>query len=300
MPEMPAPKLAILHDKNAKLSPSNSIAISQFVIAANMYGYETEIITKIDAYRLHEFEILFIRDTTSFFNYTYDMSRIAHNLGLVVIDDHKSIEICCDKAIQYTLFKKNGIPVPKTLIITKKNYLLSVSDLGRPLIVKNPHGCFSNGVFKVDAPCEFKKFAEAMLYKVNKIVAQEFIKTDFDWRITIMDRTPLFACKYYMTPGHWKIIKHNVQGDYVDGDSTAIPINEVPANVLDIALKAANLIGDGLYGVDLKEVDGKVYVIEVNDNPNIDAGNEDELLGFELYKKIIRSLDIRYRQKVPR
>jgi glutathione synthase/RimK-type ligase-like ATP-grasp enzyme len=48
-------------------------------------------------------------------------------------------------------------------------------------------------------------------------------------------------------------------------------------------------MGDGLYGVDLKILGDKVYVIEVNDNPNIDAGVEDEILGKELYKKIISS-----------
>ena len=46
----------------------------------------------------------------------------------------------------------------------------------------------------------------------------------------------------------------------------------------------ANLIGDGLYGVDLKQAGDKVVVIEVNDNPNIDCGVEDVYLGDDLYK----------------
>ena len=49
-------------------------------------------------------------------------------------------------------------------------------------------------------------------------------------------------------------------------------------------------IGDGLYGVDLKEVKGKAFVIEVNDNPSIDAGCEDQVLGEELYLAIMASL----------
>ena len=48
--------------------------------------------------------------------------------------------------------------------------------------------------------------------------------------------------------------------------------------LLRIALKAANLIGDGFYGVDLKQVGNRYYVMEVNDNPNVDAGNEDGVL----------------------
>ena len=41
------------------------------------------------------------------------------------------------------------------------------------------------------------------------------------------------------------------------------------------AVAAARCIGDGLYGVDLKETDDGVFVIEVNDNPNLDHGWED-------------------------
>jgi len=71
----------------------------------------------------------------------------------------------------------------------------------------------------------------------------------------------------------------------------------VPKPVLDTALKAANLIGDGLYGVDLKQVGKKVYVIEVNDNPNIDAGMEDQILKDELYLTVMRSFIRRIEQK---
>ena len=52
-------------------------------------------------------------------------------------------------------------------------------------------------------------------------------------------------------------------------------------------VRAANLIGQGLYGVDLKEVDGRCYLVEVNDNPNVDAGNEDQVLGPALYREVM-------------
>jgi glutathione synthase/RimK-type ligase-like ATP-grasp enzyme len=53
------------------------------------------------------------------------------------------------------------------------------------------------------------------------------------------------------------------------------------------ALKAADLIGDGLYGVDLKETPAGPVVIEVNDNPSLDAGVEDKVLGDQLYARLI-------------
>ena len=66
-----------------------------------------------------------------------------------------------------------------------------------------------------------------------------------------------------------------------------MPTFEVPKAVLDAALKAAKVVGNGLYGVDVKEVDGKAYVLEVNDNPSLDHDVEDEYLGDELYMQIM-------------
>jgi glutathione synthase/RimK-type ligase-like ATP-grasp enzyme len=48
-------------------------------------------------------------------------------------------------------------------------------------------------------------------------------------------------------------------------------------------------VGKGLYGVDIKEVDGEFVVVEVNDNPSIYAGYED-LRDKDLYAKIINYL----------
>ncbi|RMN82598.1 Glutathione synthase/ribosomal protein S6 modification glutaminyl transferase [Pseudomonas syringae pv. papulans] len=56
---------------------------------------------------------------------------------------------------------------------------------------------------------------------------------------------------------------------------------------MELALKTANLIGDGLYGVDLKQSGDHVVVIEVNDNPNLDAGIEDAYLQDDLYSLVL-------------
>jgi len=59
---------------------------------------------------------------------------------------------------------------------------------------------------------------------------------------------------------------------------------------VDVAVKAANLIDSGWYGVDLKEIDGQVYVTEVNDNPSIDHHDEDAFLGELWYDKVITEI----------
>ena len=128
-----------------------------------------------------------------------------------------------------------------------------------------------------------------MLEKSELIIAQEYLPTEFDWRVGILDRRPLFVCKYFMAPGHWQIIKHGDQKhDYIEGPTQAVgrwPKRR--SEVVKMALKAANLIGDGLYGVDIKQVGNRFYVIEINDNPNVDAGNEDGVLKDALYREVM-------------
>ncbi len=42
-----------------------------------------------------------------------------------------------------------------------------------------------------------------------------------------------------------------------------------------------------MYGLDIKVKDKKAYVIEINDNPNLDQGIEDEVLKEGLYDRIM-------------
>jgi glutathione synthase/RimK-type ligase-like ATP-grasp enzyme len=131
---------------------------------------------------------------------------------------------------------------------------------------------------------------EHLFEKSELLIAQKFIPTPFDWRIGILNGTPLYACRYHMARKHWQIYERTGDGKTHEGNADTLPVEDVPEHILNVAQKAARLIGDGLYGVDLKEINGNVFVIEVNDNPNIDSGIEDEYLKDGLYKTIMEDL----------
>jgi glutathione synthase/RimK-type ligase-like ATP-grasp enzyme len=139
---------------------------------------------------------------------------------------------------------------------------------------------------KIRSKEELREQVDRLLEQSELILAQEYLPTEFDWRVAVLDQRPLFVCKYYMAPGHWQVIKHEHQG-LSEGKTEAFSVGEVPDDVVNIALQAANLIGDGFYGVDLKQVGSQCYVIEINDNPNVDAGNEDGVLGDALYREVM-------------
>ena len=101
--------------------------------------------------------------------------------------------------------------------------------------------------------------------------------TEFDWRVGVLDGEPLFVCQYHMAHGHWQIVKHGADGAAREGGFRTFAIDDAPRESSRRALRAARAIGDGLYGVDLKETAEGVFVIEVNDNPNLEHGIEDQV-----------------------
>ena len=284
--------LAILVNPEEKSAPSCKKALKKFQDAADRLNVYTELITREDYSRLTEFDALFIRETTSVNHHTYRFSRKAYAEGLVVIDDPWSIMRCANKVYLAERLAQAKLPAPKTVILQKDALKAPLSSLGItfPCVLKQPDSAFSKGVVKAVDEADYRQKLESLFEKSDLIIAQEFMQSDFDWRVGILDRKPLYVCKYYMARGHWQICNWNGGSSDRFGKAETLRVEDAPPAVVQAALKAANLIGDGLYGVDLKEVNGKIVVIEVNDNPSIDAGVEDIVLKDELYLTIIRSI----------
>ena len=282
--------MAILVNPDEKNPPSNKVALKRFKEAAEALDVYPEFITREDYNKLYEYDALFIRETTDVNNYTYQFSRKAYAEGLVVMDDPWSILRCSNKIFLNERLRNNAINTPQTLVLSKASEKEGLLDaLKYPMILKQPDSAFSIGVTKVNSLEEMKASLKELFVKSDLIIAQEFLPSEYDWRIGVLDNQPLFACKYFMAKDHWQIYNWKGKQQHQSGDSATLAIDQVPAKVMDTALKAAALMGDGLYGVDLKMIGDKVYVIEVNDNPNIDAGIEDEVLGKKIYERIIKS-----------
>ena len=280
--------LAILWDPvEGAPQASNEKAVRRFSSAAESLGMATEIIGREDYGRLAEFDALFIRDTTNVDHYTYRFSRRASAEGLVVIDDPDSILRCTNKVYLAELLDRHRVPTPKTLVLGRESRDNAVRRLGLPCILKEPDSSFSQGVTKVETSEDLAFQLERLLERSELVIAQEFVPTTFDWRVGIVDRKPLYVCRYHMARRHWQIVKRVGDGQRQYGKVDVVPIDQVPEPVLQLALKAANLIGDGFYGVDLKQCNERVVVIEINDNPSVDAGYEDGLLKDRLYVEIM-------------
>lgn len=297
-PTVPAPRryryhIAILHDPHEALPPSNPAALANFVSAGRTLGIDVSLIEKADFSRLGEFDALLIRETTAINHHTYLFAKKAESEGLVVIDDPSSILRCTNKVYLADLMHSHGIPVPRTYALQKRD-LADISrmekEIGYPMVLKIPDGAFSRGVTKVANAAQLNAVASELLQQSSLVLVQEYLYTEFDWRIGVLNRKPIFASQYFMSKGHWQVAKRDAQGNAEFGMAASVPLDAVPADLLAYATQAANLIGDGLYGVDMKMTTRGPVLIEVNDNPNIDAGGEDGVLGEQLYRMVLGDL----------
>ncbi|MBI2473677.1 RimK family protein [Candidatus Uhrbacteria bacterium] len=281
--------LAILVNPDEVSPPSDKKALQQFVEAGERMGFEVDLITKADYEHLAEYDALLIRETTAVNHHTYRFARTALAEGVAVLDDPISILRCSNKVYLAEALEKANIPTPKTVIVHKENRDTFAQLIGFPIVLKKPDSSFSQGVMKVHNTDELEKALDQLLEDSDLVIAQEFLPTTFDWRIGMLDKKPIFACKYYMAKDHWQIYDWSKDKNQ-DGPSETLSLEEVPKAILDLAIKSSSLIGTGLYGVDIKESEGRVYVIEINDNPNIDAGEEDRVAGLALYETIMTRL----------
>ncbi len=283
--------LAILVNPGEAQPPSDERALKRFERAARERGFAVEFITRDDYGSLGEFDALFIRETTLVNHHTYRFARRAAVDGQVVIDDPESILRCTNKVFLAELLERHRIGAPKSMIVHRDNQHEVVKTLGLPCVLKQPDGSFSRGVVKADTEEELKAELARLLDKSDLVLTQAFVPTEFDWRIGVIDRKPLYASRYFMVREHWQIYHHHAggkePGGFDAGEAETVPLEQVPRLVVDTAVRAANIIGDGFYGVDLKAFGGKCHVIEVNDNPSIDAGYEDKVLGDALYGRVM-------------
>ena len=280
--------IAVLYNPQDPMPPSNARALQKFIRLGEAMNLDVELIERKDYSRLAEYDALFIRDTTRINHYTYRFSKKAESEGMVVIDDPNSILRCTNKVYMGELLRANKVPTPRTVIVHKGNAGILETEIGYPVVMKIPDGSFSRGVYKADNKIELEQIAAKLFKDSDLILGQEFVYTDYDWRIGILNRKPIYACQYFMSKKHWQVVNHGPQGRITEGGFKTLPIEEAPKAVVDTALRAANLIGDGLYGVDVKQNERGVFVIEINDNPNIDAGIEDAVLKDDLYRIVLQ------------
>jgi glutathione synthase/RimK-type ligase-like ATP-grasp enzyme len=285
-------RIACFVEKYNFSDPKEARALENFRRVANERGHNFNFMFREAISEISKYDAVFIRATTDPLFTAYVVSKTAWESGLKVVDDPESIQICGNKIHLYDLFDKCDIPHIPTVFLNKdemhhKRLLEIFEDLGKPVVVKAPYTSFSRYVEKVACETSFRDVAKRYFRKSDVLAVQTFMPTAFDWRVGVLNRQVLYVCKYMMPKGRWKHgCKRRGKPTFVWGRTFSLNRENAPLGLKNVALKACDVIGHGLYGVDIKEVNGQYAVVEVNDNPSIYAGYED-YRNKDLYGKII-------------
>ncbi|MCC6889295.1 MAG: RimK family protein [Hyphomicrobiales bacterium] len=289
--------LAVLYDPNEKMPPTSPASIKYLARIAEKLSVDIEPITRRQLAELAEYDGLFIRENTSIDNHTYRFARRAWQEGMPVIDDPISMIRCTNKVFLMELLNQNQVATPPGVILTEDSDLTKAIDqLGLPMVVKIPDGSFSRGVHKVDNPDAFKRIADELFEETDLVLAQKFLPTEFDWRVGVLAGEPLFVCQYRMARGHWQVVKYRADGSSHEGGFRTFEVDKAPPALIDIAVRSARAIGEGFYGVDVKETPDGFVVMEVNDNPNLEHGIEDQVGKDEIWIRLLKWFIERFEQ----
>ncbi len=288
-------RIACFVEKYNFTDPREDTALKNFRHAAEDMGHSFDFMFRNGISQLPKYDAVLIRATTDPLFTAYIVSKTASELGLKVVDDPESIQICANKIHQYELLKKHQIPHIPTMFVTKddlhhRKLAHIFATLGKPVVIKAPYTSFSRYVEKAACETSFREVAKRFLKKSDVLAVQKFMPTAFDWRVGVLNNKILYVCKYMIPKGRWKHgAKLRGKPTFIWGRTVSLKRENAPAELKNLALKACSVIGHGLYGVDVKESEGSYVVVEVNDNPSIYAGYED-LRNKDLYGRIISYL----------
>ena len=225
--------LAILHDPDDALPPSDEKALNLFIKAGKTLDVDVELIDRNDYSRLAEYDALFIRETTRINHYTYRFAKKAESEGMVVIDDPAVDPALHQQGLPGRVAARARVPTPNTVILGKRDLKAAEKAIGYPMVLKVPDGSFSQGVFKAENPEQMQEYTELLFKTSELILAQEFLYTEFDWRIGILNREPLYASQYFMSRKHWQIVHYGDEGKVDEGRWKTWAVEDVPEEVVD-------------------------------------------------------------------
>lgn len=182
------------------------------------------------------------------------------------------VEKGTSKISDHILFSINGLPRPNTLYINKSRLSRSTNLIektcGYPLIIKDSKGSCGKNTFFIQNKTEFLSVIKT-LPNNKKFLIEEFIPNDYDWGVMVSRGKVVAGEKSYGATGEYRNNACN------GANEVFTPIEKIPQNIKDIAVKASKCLKLKWCRVDII-IDKKTrapYVLEVNRFPGITAGS---------------------------
>jgi gamma-F420-2:alpha-L-glutamate ligase len=287
------------------LVKQESYEIDRLVEAAPVHGYEVEVVDpdKIELVVNSEGKASLVRDgeyvdppdfavprmgsMTDYF--TLSVIRQLESVGVLMVNGSSAVANAQDKLYHLQLLAKEGVPIPKTMLVRfPVNADFVERELGFPIVVKTLVGTQGSGVTLFDTKSQLVdllQFVEANNPKAQ-LVLQQFLAESKgrDVRVVAIGGQIVAAMERRAQSGF--------KSNYSQG-GTAVPFETGPKNALGVA-SICRILGMEMVGIDLLYDDEVgMRICEVNSSPGFEG--LEKTCGVDVPMALYRYLDIRYR-----
>ena len=235
-------------------------------------------------FELDSSTVVFIRGTPTK-DSSLDLISELERLGVCCVNSRTSIAIAADKYRSYIRLKDYGLTQPKTVLVPNENSIeksFENLDTKFPIILKTLRGSKGVGVLFVESERALNSVVQ-LIFKTDPqadLLIQEYIKTEFDVRVMILDGKIVATMQ-----------RDVLEGDFRSNYSQGAKVKKYNLSELETeqSLLAAKSVGGILSAVDfIPSSDPKnkpPYMLEVNSSPGTEG--IEEASGKNIVKEIL-------------
>ncbi|MBI4210897.1 MAG: ATP-grasp domain-containing protein [Candidatus Diapherotrites archaeon] len=204
-----------------------------------------------------EFDAVLFRAIRGHAKQAISLARRAAAAGLVVVDEKLARGIDRSKLWNYALFRKAGLFVPKTILLTKKSVPKLAGFSGQKIVVKPLFGKRGEGLQLVGKG-DTKKLRR--LATGGKYMAQEFVPIKKEIRVMVIGGKVVGGVS--KQTGNW------VHNFYRGAKPVKARLTE---KMKSVCLRAARAVQTEIAGIDLALTPRGMFVLEANRSPGFKA-----------------------------
>ena len=199
-----------------------------------------------------QYDLYVIKSNTEL---SLSLAGVLHSQGAQMVNPYHACVATKDKIVTSSLLRSSGIPVPSSWVTGKLDLMWKVVER-TPIIIKPYRGHRGNGVRLVQSTEELLNLPQP----VSPMLIQEFVEGGgYDLKVYVVGKEVFGVRK--QAPK--LTLESQSEGKSQDGYPCT-----VSDEVRDIAIRCGEVLGLGLYGLDILETESGPMVVDLNSFPS--------------------------------
>lgn len=235
-------------------------------LSCDLYIQNDGLRTYTNGFEIFGYDAVIPRIGSSVTSYGVSVIRHLSMQGLFSTLDSEALLRARDKFFCLQLLASAGLPVPKTLLVNflEFNRTLLSEEFDQQTVVKMLESTHGIGVILSESHDNAQQIIESFYKMKEKAIIQEFIKEakGEDIRAFVVDGEVVASMNRVAQSGEFRSNLHR--------GASAIPI-KLSAEEEEVAVRATEVLGLKVAGVDLLRSKDGVLIIEVNASPGLEG-----------------------------